>query len=144
MEIFEIQDMALVRPLWEQLNQLHLARSDHFKDHFRTFTFEDRVRDLEKRDRVKIFGAGQRSAVSGYCIASVEKGMGEVDSLFLVPDCRGQGLGAKLMSAAMDWLAAEGCAKIRISVAQGNEGAFGFYGQFGFKPRFTVLEQVKG
>jgi len=136
------EGLALVHPLWERLNQLHLERSEYFQDHFSKFTFDQRTKELNIRERVRVFYAEDigNQKYLGYCIASVDQGIGEVDSLYVLPSCQGSGLGQALMERALAWLKDQGCSRIRVAVAQGNEQALGFYEKFGFKPRFTVLE----
>lgn len=145
MEIIQLHRDRLeeIRPLWEALNQLHHDRSENFSSHFKGFTFEDRTHELMKKTELGLFAAGPEKGqgYSGYCIAFVENGTGEIDSIYIAPDCQGKGLGQLLMDRALDWLDQWGCAKTRISVAQGNEQALAFYDQWGFKQRFVVLEK---
>ena len=146
MNIIELKPDALykIKPLWEKLNHLHRERSDHFADHFHRFTFEDRIREFEGKPHLAVFAAGTGpDEYQAYCIVSADGDAGEVDSLYVDPECRGKGIGRKLMERALDWLSGTGCAKVRISVAQGNEQALDFYETFGFKLRFLVLEQPK-
>ncbi len=145
MEIVELDpaDIKLIKPLWERLNRLHRDKSEHFAGHFETFTFEARSRELAAKSHLGIFAArhGGEEMFSAYCIASYEEGMGEIDSLYVSQDCRGEGAGRRLMNRALAWLKGFDCGKIRISVAYGNEQALDFYEKFGFKQRFVVLEQ---
>ena len=147
MEILELarEDLSLIKPLWERLNRLHREKSVHFADHFDRFTFDARSRELVLKSRLGIFAArhGKGEPYEAYCIVSLEGGTGEIDSLYVSPDCRGTGTGSRLMERGLEWLAGSGCEKIRISVAHGNEQALGFYEKFGFKKRFTVLEQIR-
>jgi ribosomal protein S18 acetylase RimI-like enzyme len=145
MDIIELkpEDLYQIKPLWEKLNRLHRERSDHFADHFDRFTFEDRIREFEGKPHLAVFAAGKDPGeYLAYCIASADGDTGEVDSLYVDPECRGEGIGRQLMERAMAWLSGTGCPRVRISVAQGNEQALGFYETFGFKPRFVMLEQV--
>jgi ribosomal protein S18 acetylase RimI-like enzyme len=47
------------------------------------------------------------------------------------------------MEKALAWLNGKGAKKKIVSVAVGNEQAYGFYSRFGFLPRRTLLEQKK-
>lgn len=140
----DLSDIHLIQPLWEQLNRLHRERSNYFAAQFDRFTFADRVRELETKSRTGIFAArnGEGKAVFAYCIASLEDGAGEIDSLYVSPDCRGNRVGHRLMETALAWLSGHGCSKIRISVVHGNEQALGFYEKFGFRQRLVILEQT--
>ena len=83
-------------------------------------------------------------ALIGYCVSSIDKWLtGEIDSIFVTPQCRGQGIGTTLMEKALEWLNSKGAKKKIVSVAVGNEQAYVFYEQFGFYPRRTLLEQKK-
>ena len=80
----------------------------------------------------------------GYCITSIDRTLtGEIESIFVDPQCRGQGIGTVLMEKALDWLKVKGAKKNVVFVAVGNEQAYVFYEQFGFFPRRTLLEQKK-
>ena len=137
-----------VKPLWEQLNKQHLAGSPYFKEYYRTLTFEDRKQAILQRGygggvRVDLAVDGAGEAV-GYCVTTIDRWLtGEVDSIFVVPTCRGQGVGTAFMEKALAWLKEKGSKKNIVSVAVGNEQAYVFYEQFGFYPRRTLLEQKK-
>ena len=137
-----------VGPLWEELNKQHLSLSPYFKDYYRTLTFEDRKRSIQQR----VFGGEIRvdlalddlSQTIGYCITSIDRTLtGEIESIFVDPQYRGQGIGTVLMEKALDWLRVKRAKRSVVFVAVGNEQAYVFYEQFGFLPRRTLLEQKK-
>lgn len=132
MEIVKLKfkNIHCIRPLWEELNRLHENNSDYFKAHFAAFTFERRLAQLKDTDGIAVFAAkdsGNGDRFTGYCIASTKDRTGEIDSIFVVPDHRKTGLGNLLIDRAESWLKTQDIDKILISVAQGNESAFGFY-----------------
>ena len=137
-----------VASLWEELNKQHLSLSPYFKDYYRTLTFEDRKRSIQQgalggeiRVDLTLDNSGQPI---GYCISTIDRWLtGEIDSIFVCPQYRGQGIGTALMENALDWLRVKGAKKNIVSVAVGNEQAYVFYEQFGFFPRRTLLEQKK-
>ena len=53
------------------------------------------------------------------------------------------GIGGVLMRAALSWMEDKAVLEKVVEVSVGNEAAWGFYDQFGFKPRLTLLKQVK-
>lgn len=57
---------------------------------------------------------------------------GEVVGLYVRPDCQRQGIGAALMRAALDMLAARGCTAVSLWVLRGNDKAIRFYTHQGF------------
>ncbi len=130
-----------IRTLWEKLNAHHLLRSTHFKDHFSKFTFENRMESLEKRDCLIGYVAEDNGESIGYCIATVNGRMGEIDSIFVDERHRGKGVGEELMSLALKWLEEQECETIKVSIAEGNENVLGFYRRFGFAERFIVMQK---
>jgi len=132
-----------IEGLWKGLNSFHGELAEHFKDHFVSLTFEGRMQAVFRKEHCAIFAAADDTGYTGYCIASVEKGRGEVDSLFVHPACRGRGVGANLVRAALDWLDGKGCAEIYLFVSEGNESIREYYKQFGFYKRFDLLQRKK-
>lgn len=131
-----------IRFLWESLNELHGKLSTHFKEHFRNFSFSDRMKLLEEKDFHTVFAALHENAYVGYCIASVKGDIGEIDSIYLKTDYRHSGIGKKLISEAEIWLKSRNALKIIVGVAEGNESVFGFYDKYGYRQRVTVLEKT--
>ena len=135
-----------IKPLWEELNHQHLSLSPYFKDYYLTLTFQDRKQAILQRSlggdvRVDL-ALDSSGKLIGYCVTSIDNLMiGEVDSIFVNPLCRGQGIGRALMEKTLEWLNSKGVKKKIVSVAVGNEQAYGFYSRFGFFPRRTLLEQ---
>jgi ribosomal protein S18 acetylase RimI-like enzyme len=131
-----------IRELWQGLNAHHHSVSTNFKEHFASFAFERRIGQLDLCDELAVFLAMDGDIKAGYCLASVEKGAGEIDSIFLYPEYRKRGIGERLMGEALDWLEAHGCSQIRVAIACGNEDAIGFYRKFGFAERFLVMQRM--
>lgn len=128
-----------IQPLWERLNKLHHEFSTHFKQQYETFTFSERIKKLHGRKNVTIFTAFDEDVPVGYCLVSIDAECGEIDSLFVAPEFRNQGIGESLVKKALQWLNERHCTIIDILVAEGNEKVFSFYERFGFKPRATLL-----
>jgi len=61
-------------------------------------------------------------------------GYGEIVSLYLLPEYTGQGLGRRLLQAAVERLEQEGCKQACLWVMQQNTRAIGFYTHLGFRP----------
>ena len=142
METIEIPDNRVdeIEPLWRELNIHHYERSTHFKEHFLSLTFAERLKQLRMKDQFKIFAAREDAEFVGYCIASLDCGCGEIDSLYIKPRFRGASVGMSLMTSALSWLSGSNCRHITVSVAEGNEKAIPFYETLGFKKRFHVLQ----
>lgn len=149
---YRIGDEAMldeIRELWEALNQHHSDISDNFKAHYHSFSFDLRKRNLlmkAKNGSLRIEVAVDQESLKnvGYCISRVEfSGDAEMESLYVAENYRGLGLGERLLSNAINWMDEMGARTKTVSVAIGNEKAFGFYERFGFYPRKTQLEQIK-
>lgn len=138
-----------VRELWEALNEHHGKNSLYFKDFYHQFSFAVRHADLMKHAQngsIQVFICFDEAAQlrAGYCISSLDNDLvGEIESVFVLPDYRGLGIGEELIRKSLQWMDEMGAGKIVVNVAAGNEQAFGFYEKFGFNPRRIMLEQVK-
>ncbi len=78
----------------------------------------------------------------GYCISTIDREqIGEIDSLFVLPEWRGMALGHTLITRSLNWLREQGVQRTRLSVAAGNEQVFGSYAKHGFFPAKIILEQ---
>jgi len=99
----------------------------------------ERVRDhlTGSEDRV-FFGAFLQSRLVGVVGVGREQGVKQrhiafVRSLFVAPDCRGQGLGKELLDAALGqahrW---PGIEQVTLAVTAGNEAAIQLYRSAGF------------
>ncbi len=93
-----------IKDLWQELNAHHVSRSTSFKDHFLNLTFQKRVEGLKKREQFIGFVAEEDTEQIGYCIATFNDSVGEIDSLFVKETYRGKGVGEQLMSLALKWL----------------------------------------
>ena len=141
--------IELIRPLWVQLNKHHHTNAGTFRHHYEQMTFDDRKAFFEK---IASTGTLQLDLVSdtesgryiGYCVSSLsQEKTGEIESIFVEERYRYQGIGSALVTRALAWFDANGSVRNRVSVGDGNEGAWKFYRKFGFYPRMTVLEQKK-
>ena len=91
MEIIEIKkaEISILKGLWEELNSHHGEKSSHFKFYFKSFTFEKRIEKLLTKEHLVIYAAEINSDLVGYCIATVNGNLGEVDSIFVKKEHRG-------------------------------------------------------
>lgn len=135
-----------VRPLWTALNDHHHEHSRWFRKQYEQMIFEDRAAHFlaiarTGSLRVDIARDPEAGLDAGYCVSSLTpETIGEIESIFVLEAYREHAIGSTLVTRALAWMRAGGAARIRVSVAQGNEAAEGFYGRFGFLPRMTVLE----
>jgi ribosomal protein S18 acetylase RimI-like enzyme len=142
-----IDEIDLIRPLWEQLNQYHHTRATHFRKHYERMTFGDRklhFQDIATAGNLCLDLAADPATGTcvGYCVSSLSaEKTGEVESLFVEEAYRSAGVGTALVARGLAWMDSCGAVRKRVSVGNGNEAAWAFYRKFGFFPRMTILEQ---
>jgi Acetyltransferases len=138
--------LEAVKPLWEELNQHHYAKSSHFKKRYENMSFDLRKKKLLgkiENGQMKIIMAKDDEEFIGYCISTVAVQVGEIESIYIKPAYRGSKIGDNFMKKSLEWIESFKPGSIQIGVAAGNESAFGFYSKYGFFPRLTTLERVK-
>lgn len=133
-----------IRPLWEGLREHHRVRSTWFSRQLANFTFEQRWRHLVEKGeggfRADLVHDPELGRDVAYCVSTIDReGAGEVDTLFVMPDARGQGLADELMLRHMGWLRDRDAHPISLVVAVGNEEVLDFYRRYGFEPRHTTM-----
>ncbi len=138
-------ELTVIKTLWEELNQIHLADSVYFKEHYVSFSFAERSADWFKlpEENFHLLVAETKDSVPvGYCISTIDadRKKGEIDSLFVSKEYRRKGIGELLIKKSMKWLNDKQCISIRLSVSYGHEKVLGFYQKLGFYPRSTTLE----
>ncbi len=142
------QDLDRIAGLWEKQRQHHRAVAREFAAFFTRITFAQRKEGLLKigrsgKLRLDIAFDTETARDVGYCITSLSaERKGEIESIYVEPDYRGQGIGDGLMRRALRFLDEEGTTRKVLGVAAGNEAVFGFYRRYGFVPRVTALEQI--
>ena len=145
--IVGIAEIDRIRPLWEQLNDHHHANARAFRDVYSAWGFDDRKKNFKRlaatgQFRIDLASDPVSDRDIGYCVSSISADLdGEIESVFVEAGFRTQGIGSALVIRALQWFQEQGAARVRVSVADGNEGAFPFYRKFGFFPRMTVLER---
>ena len=140
-----VEQLDLVGPLWEALNEHHRSRSTHFAEFFAGNSFAPRRAQLEAKagrghllvDLAK-FADGTPVA---YCVSSIEGELGEVESIYVAPNLRGRGIGDTFMKRALAWMDEHAVRVRSVAVVAGNEAAFGFYARYGFHPSYTMLRR---
>jgi GNAT superfamily N-acetyltransferase len=146
--IYDQTGLDLIEPLWQKLNQHHAEQGSAFAAAYAANTFAQRKQELLAKAAMGQFrlviawdkASGQAIA---YCASSaIPQGLGEVESLYLEPSERSQGMGKHLVKDALQWMDGLGVKKRKVVVYSGNEEAVGFYEKMGFKTRYLVMEGV--
>ncbi len=127
-----INELDLIKPLWEKLNQLHSNLSPNFKSWFLSKTWDLRKSDLiTKSKEIHInYVTNRTNIIIAYCISTIDnkdETMGEIDSIYIEDTYRKNGIGKRLMNDALDWLIGKGTTLQKLDVAAGNEKALDFY-----------------
>jgi ribosomal protein S18 acetylase RimI-like enzyme len=136
-----------IRPLraeeWRVLKDLRIRALDDAPDAFGPTAAEARAepdaywrsgaRDLARAGGLLVLRRGD--APVGLVSALVDAGeIGHVGAMWIDPGARGGGLGARLLDAASELLAARGSRAIELWVTEGNERASALYASRGFTP----------
>jgi ribosomal protein S18 acetylase RimI-like enzyme len=142
-------DLDLVQPLWEKLSRFEGNMSPRLKEYFYHRPFSKKKADILKitaSGALKIDLARPRESdqVVAYCISTVSQTkIGSIESIYLEPDYRKQGLGRILFQRSLDWMENLGIEKRQLWVVYENEPAIRFYQLFGFHTLSTTLMQFK-
>lgn len=135
-------DIEAIKPLWELLNEAHHKNSQNWKKHFANFTFEERIKTIQKSDKYCIYISTINDEISGYCIASIKSDIGEIDSIFVKEKYRKSTIGQNLIKSSIKWLESHEVQTIKVGIAEGNESVFPFYEKLGFCKSMTILKKV--
>ncbi len=143
-----IDDLDLIKPLWEKLNQLHLDLSQNFKSRFQNKTWESRKSYLIKKSKEIIidYVTDDKNYIIGYCISTIDREnekIGEIDSIYIDKIYRKTGIGEQLMNRAIDWLILKETKTQKLDVGAGNEQVIEFYKHFDFYPVNIVLQRIE-
>ncbi|MDP4088643.1 MAG: GNAT family N-acetyltransferase [Bacillota bacterium] len=138
-------EISKIKGLWEGLREHHMEKTKYFRDNFASISFEKRAGDILKKGKdgsvnIDLVMEKDSDSIIGYCASSISSDReGEVESLFLLSEYRGMGIGDALMERALKWLEDNGAVKMKIGVAYGNDEVLTFYQRHGFYPRTYVL-----
>lgn len=138
-----LKDIDLIKMLWEKNREYHEKHSEYFGETYQFIRFEERMHkfSLFERDQYKISICIEGEIVIGYCISTVLDFVGEVASLHVDANKRGNGIGEALVSSHLKWMQEMKCKKIGVTVSQENEATIGFYKKLGFLPNTLYMQQ---
>lgn len=84
------------------------------------------------------------AATLGFPREEGREGFGEIFSLYLLPDCIGQGYGTALLAAAEARLREDGCKGVTVWVMCANTRAVSFYLRKGYRPSGRMQSERYG
>ncbi|MBM3750508.1 MAG: GNAT family N-acetyltransferase [Acidimicrobiia bacterium] len=121
-----------------------MAPGDHPEHGYADF-LEAQLSDPE----MLVLVAEQRAAILGYVYAGIEpqsfkelrERAGYIHDLLVTDASRGQGVGPRLLEAAVDWLREQGVPRVLLWTAAPNEKARKLFAAHGFSP--TMVEMTR-
>lgn len=156
------QDLDRIEPLWVSVHHRHaesMPQLAPYVDDATTWAERRKVYAelLAKPDTVLLL-AGEDDALVGYGLAHVMAAeetwipdtwvtgprIGEIESLAVLPEHRGRGLGTELLDRLEQELRAQGVHDIVIGVLPGNDGAVRMYERRGYRPTWMYLSRFEG
>ncbi|MGV8981703.1 GNAT family N-acetyltransferase [Clostridium sp.] len=141
-----INEIVLIKPLWEKLNFVHLDKSIYFKDKFEKFTFDKRVKSIYEKAqsgtiKIDMLWNSETENYVGYCLSSINDNLGEIESIYIEDHYRKFGLGGKLMESSLKWFELNEITNIQIGVVYSNDEALVFYKRYGFYVGNYILKR---
>ena len=70
--------------------------------------------------------------------------VGEIESLGVLPEYRGRGLGTRLLERLQDRLSEQGVADLVLGLLPGNTDALRLYERLGYRPTWLYLSRLEG
>jgi ribosomal protein S18 acetylase RimI-like enzyme len=155
-------DLDRLEPLWVSVHHVHaesMPELGPYVDDATTWAERRKVYAelLAKPDSVLLL-ASAGDALVGYGLAHVMPTdetwvpdtwvtgprIGEIESLAVLPERRGRGLGTQLLDRLEGELREQGVADVVIGVLPGNDGAMRMYERRGYRPTWTYLSRFEG
>jgi ribosomal protein S18 acetylase RimI-like enzyme len=155
-------DLHLVEPLWVAVHHRHAQSMPQLAPYVsdaETWTIRSALyRDLlAKQDTLMVLAFDGETAV-GYGLAHVMaleetwvpdtwktgQSIGEIESLSVLPEYRGRGLGSVLLDRLETHLRAHGARDLILGVLPGNDHALRLYERRGYRPTWLYLSQFEG
>lgn len=89
-----------------------------------------------------LVAADEDDAVLGFVVADVTpnygRDLGHIKDIAVHPEMQGEGVGSRLLTRALETLAAEGAETVKLEVRESNERAQALYRRFGFRAMRAV------
>ena len=134
-------EILLLKDLWIELNQYHIPIVTTFKDRFVDVSFEKHLEFLAQSENLFAYVAVKDNCTVGFIIAFAKGDVAELDSIYVLKEYRGQGIGDTLVKFALSELVGR-YKEIVYLVAEGNEQPF--HSSNNFKKRCTLYQYDYG
>lgn len=132
----QYSQISVIKDIWDKNRKYHENLSKYFGDIYANIIFEDRIKHLSNYDssHIKItIAENSDKQILGYCISTIDGITSETQSLHVVEDVRGLGIGKYLMSSHIEWMKNNRCTNITLKVAFENSNTINFYNSLGYK-----------
>jgi ribosomal protein S18 acetylase RimI-like enzyme len=155
-------DVDRLEPLWVSVHHRHTESMPElapYVDDATTWAERRAVyRELLAKPDSVLLLAALEDALVGYGLAHVLRAeetwvpdtwvtgprIGEIESLAVLPEHRGRGLGTELLDRLERELHAQGVTDLVIGVLPGNDGAVRMYERRGYRPTWMYLSRFEG
>ncbi|MGH2684404.1 MAG: GNAT family N-acetyltransferase [Actinomycetota bacterium] len=133
-------EVRRVRPEeWEELRSLRLRALADTPAAFGRSLVEEEGRppdEWKAMARAPVFVAVRDGAWLGMtgCFIEAPAGPAVIWGMWVTPEARREGIGGRLLTAALEWAVAEGPTAVRLWVSEGNTAAAELYRRAGFAP----------
>lgn len=139
-------EAPLLEPLYLELARHHNEASAHFKGSYPSVSVEDQIRECAEdiaSGKSSVAVAEQDGGIVAFCKVDIVGYRGYLEELVVKPECRGQGIGSKLMDWADGVFLEHGVCQVELLVVVGNEDARRFYERRGFLPSALEMKRVQ-
>jgi ribosomal protein S18 acetylase RimI-like enzyme len=133
-----------IEPLWLQLRQHHAQLSAIWRASVLDSSFGERRAQLQAKatQGLLVVIASSGGCDVGYCTSSIEKGIGQVDSIYVIDAYRRRGVGQQMMLPTLAWFKESEVKSIIVDVLDGNDAAESLYLRYGFRRRSVRLQMT--
>lgn len=154
-------DIGLLRPFWLALHRIHREANPELAPHVDDETSWSR-RDALYRHCLRspdafLLLVRRDGDLIGYAMVAVEpdgdvlwsdtwevgEKVAELETMYLVPEERGRGLGDLLLDIVEAELESRGIRDLAIGALPGNTGALRFYERRGYRPTWTIVTRFE-
>jgi ribosomal protein S18 acetylase RimI-like enzyme len=156
------EDLDLVEPLWVAVHHRHAETMPELAPYVsddETWRIRRKLYEevLAKPDTLLLIALVDDAAI-GYGLAHVlpvdetwipdtwatGSRIGEIESLSVLPQYRGSGLGSELLSRLEEHLTAQGVDDLMLGVLAGNRDAIRLYERRGYRPTWLYMTRFEG
>ena len=155
------EDIPRLEPLWVAVHHQHRAAmpelAPYVSDEVTWREHSPMYEELFRRPDTFLFLASDGERLIGYALGHVTpvqetwiadtwvtgKRIGELESISVLPEYRGQGLGSRLLHEVDREFDSLGVEDVVIGLLPGNQGALRLYERHGFRPNWLYLSRFR-